>query len=352
MVTLALVVCAGAFLGSATLARADALSPPTVGSPSAVLMDAVTGRILYSKDAHHHRQMASCTKIMTVLLALQRLGPDRILRVPKFGPERPGTTLGLRTGETISVENAARALMLLSANDAGLTLASGVSGSQARFVKLMNARAAAWGLKDTHYDNCTGHLADPHHYTSAYDLAILARRAMRNARFAAVVALRSSVITWSPGRTATVYNMNQLLAQPWADGVKAGVTKSARNCLVGSGRPGLRELITVTLHAPARALGLADTLAMFQYGSSLFEERSLVHAGDVLGTLDAADGGTFSVAAEGDVSAVLRIGAELSRVLAMARPLATAPPQGTVVGRVVFQADGVVVGATDLVVAP
>jgi D-alanyl-D-alanine carboxypeptidase (penicillin-binding protein 5/6) len=342
---------AGAVAACVAPARA-ASALPQISSPSAVILDAQTGRVLYSKDAHRHRQMASLTKIMTALLAIQHLDTDKSLRVPSAIHGWMGVTLGLSPGQHISTYSALQALLLQSANDAGVTLAYSVAGNQVKFVKLMNAAAAAWGLNDTHYDNCVGYQADPRHHTSAYDLAFLARRAMQEPRFRDIVGTRIAVISWNGDHSRLIRNSDTLLQYAWADGVKPGVTHSAGYCLVGSGQPGLRSLITVSMHAATREACTADQLALFEYGSSLYETRDLADPGEIMGEVTATDGSVVRVAAEGGVSAVVRSAATVSRSLVVFPALAVAPPAGAVVGSVVFRADGIQLGSTGLVVAP
>ena len=158
-------------------------------------------------------------------------------------------------------------MMVHSANDAAVTLAYAVAGDERRFTALMNRRARRLGLHDTHFKNAQG-MPVPGLYMSARDLATLARYAMNDARFRSFVDITTATIRWPPDHAVTVYNHNQLLLQPWADGIKTGATKSSGMVLVGSGQPKSVPLILVTMHEPSRGQELKDALALFAWGSA------------------------------------------------------------------------------------
>ena len=189
-------------------------------APSAIIIDRVTGRVLYGRGIHTRRPMASTTKIMTALLALERF-PElgKHIVAPRRVTVESG--IGLRPGEHITVRQALLALMLRSAQDAGVTLAFAVSGSEEAFVARMNARARALGLRDTHYTNACGNVTDPSHFSSVFDLARLSRRAMHDARFRDIVGRQHAVVKWGNGRRVTVRSNNLLLHWDWADGDQA-----------------------------------------------------------------------------------------------------------------------------------
>ncbi len=332
-------------------ASAAARAAPVPRAPSAIIIDRVTGRVLYGRGAHTRRPMASTTKIMTALLALERY-PDLSTHLVAPGRVAVESGIGLRPGEHITVRQALLALMLRSAQDAGVTLAYAVSGSEAAFVGRMNARARALGLRDTHYANACGNRTDPSHYSSAYDLARLARRTMHDARFRDIVRRQHAVVKWGNGRQAAVRVNNLLLHWDWADGIKSGYTYPARFCLVGSGRPGLRPFITATLAAPDREQDARDHVALFLWASELYEERTLLTAGDVVATVPLAGGGEVQVAAKTTLTAVVRKAARAGRSLTLPARFAELPEDGAVVGSVSFRADGVVLGTVRLVVVP
>ena len=175
---------------------------------------------------------------MTALLVLEHYRDlDRMVRAPASVTEQQKVAIGLRPGDRISVRQALRALVTKSANDACVTLATAVGGSETRFVRLMNRRAAQLGLTHTRFVNSRG-TPKPGHYSCARDLARLGRYAMRDADFRDLVGTKTRVITWPPSHRVTVTSHNRLLDYAWGDGIKPGATKESKMVLVGSGKPG------------------------------------------------------------------------------------------------------------------
>ena len=343
------------FLALAALAAtvappfAAATDAPPPHAPSAIIIDLVTGRVLYGKDVHHERPMASTTKIMTALLVVQRCpNLSRLITAPPRVVNESG--IGLRPGERISVRQALLALMIRSAQDAGVTLATAVAGDEEAFVAMMNAKAHSLGLDDTHYTNACGNIPDASHHSSVYDLAGLARLAMGNPRFRDLVWRQHAVIHWGAGRELAVRSNNLLLHWSWADGVKPGFTGPARYCLVGSGQPGLRPFITATLGAPNRDQDARDHVALFKWASALYEEKAVVNAGDAVAGVPLAGGGEVQVAAKTTLTAVVRSDAALRPTFTLPQQFDAQPADGTVVGSVVYRTDGVRLGTVKLVV--
>lgn len=331
-------------------AVAAILPAPSVAAPSAIVIDRVTGRVLYAKDIHGERPMASCTKIMTALLVVER-SPD----LDQYVVAPPGTGsssgIGLMPGDRIQIRQALLALMVKSAGDAAFVLARAVGGSQAGFVGLMNRRAAQLGLGDTHFNNPAGSLRDPGHHSSVFDLARLGRYAMRNPVFRDLVGQRRAVISWPPHHEVAVLSNNLLLTHDWADGIKCGNTPPAGFCLVGSGCPGLRPLITATLGAPEREVAALDSVALLEWASTLYERKAVVTAGDVVRSVPVGDGPELDAVAQTTLSAVVRSAATVVRKVTLPASLRSAPPPGTVLGAATYSADGVVLGTVTLVVA-
>ena len=221
---------------------------PRLGAGAAILVDAGSGRVLWARRPHARLPIASTTKIMTALLALERLEPREVVRISGRVTRVPLLREGLRAGERVPVWKLLHGLLVFSGNDDALALAQAVAGSRWRFVRLMNARAAELGLRDTRYSTPSG-VVDRGTRSSAWDLAALTRVALRNARFRAIVRTRIARIPWSPPTYGKVYvNKNALLGSfRGADGVKTGWTTVARHCLVASAsRRGVR-LVAVVL---------------------------------------------------------------------------------------------------------
>lgn len=229
---------------------------PQISAPAAVIYDVDSGQVLFGRNAHQRRPPASLTKIATALVALRRLGLARQVTV---GSEVTvgGMRIGLTPGDTVSVEALLYGTLLNSGNDAAAALAVAAAGSQERFVEEMNALAAELGLQDTHFANPHGLDAEGH-YSSAYDLALLAKAALANPAFATIVATPAKELEgWQ------FHTTNQLLgAYPGVDGVKTGTTDDAGECLVASAMRQGHRVITVVLGSTDR---YTDTRALLDF---------------------------------------------------------------------------------------
>ena len=251
--------------------RAAPPSPAALDRPAAAIVaDASDGHVLASKHPDERRAIASTTKLMTALLALERARPREVFAAPAYHPLPGESRIDLRPGERMTVHDLLNALLLASANDAAVTLARGIGGSVPRFVAEMNDRAARLGLTETHYANPVG-LDSPGNYSSARDLARLAEHLMRDRRFARIVD-RPSALLRSGDRRRLVRNRNDLVARyPWVDGVKTGYTPMAGNVLVAAARgAGGAAVISVVMGEPTEAARDSDSLALLRFGLSRF----------------------------------------------------------------------------------
>ena len=221
-----------------------------VTARSAIVVDGTTGQVLWAKRVHRRRPIASTTKIMTAIVAMERLGPRSVVTVDRSVRRVPPITEGLRPGERVEAWKLFYGLLLYSGNDDALALAIGAGGTRSRFVALMNEKARALHLGDTHFRSPSG-LLDRDNYSSAWDLAALTRYALWNPRFRAVVRTRVKHVPWAPPTWEKIYvNKNHLLGSyRGADGVKTGWTTVAKHCLVASARRHGVHLIVVVLGA-------------------------------------------------------------------------------------------------------
>jgi D-alanyl-D-alanine carboxypeptidase len=327
-----------------------------VKATSAVVMDEATGRIVYAKDRDRELPMASCTKIMTALLVLERVKDrTRWVTVPKAAVDAPGATISLRAGDRITVQTLLAGMLTRSATDCSITLATTVAGNEKKFVVLMNKRAVALGLTHTRYANCSGIYAKVHH-TSARDLAMLSRVAMKLSAFRALVKPTSAVLRWRPNHVRRVESHNALNRQyKWVDGIKTGASASAKCCLASSGRYpeiGGRRFIVVTLREPSRTQEVADHLELYRYAASLYSKRIVVAAGAEVTRVPLAGGGEVSLTAKTTLSVLMRTDAAVVVQLnGVPTEFATLPEAGTVVGAVIYSADGQQLGKVQLLAA-
>lgn len=238
------------FFAAALVAMAAA--PPVYGwasSGAVVVMEAETGRLLYSQNPHQQLPMASTTKIMTALLALETPGVDAPFVVDEKAIMVEGSSMGLQKGDTVTLRALAGGMLTASGNDAANAAAVRIAGSIPAFARLMNDRAAKLGLKDTHFVTPSG-LDDQQHYSTAADMALLAREALENPDFLEMCSSRRLALEFgNPPYSRTLYNHNRLLERyEYAIGVKTGFTKTAGRCLVSAARKEDKTLIVVTLN--------------------------------------------------------------------------------------------------------
>ena len=269
---------------------------PQISAQKAILIDAASERVLYEKNADERSLIASTTKIMTALLICEQCNLADRVRVPQKAVGVEGSSLYLREGEILSVQDLLYGLMLHSGNDAATALAVYCCGSEEAFVELMNEKAQRLGLSQTHYGNPHG-LDHDGNYSTARDLAKLAAYAMENKAFCGLVSCKTVTVG-----ERSLRNHNKLLFRyEGAIGVKTGYTKAAGRILVSAAERDGRRLIAVTLNAPD---DWNDHTALLDYGFSCYHATELVERGSILGCADVT-GGTkpqVAVAASKDVS--------------------------------------------------
>ena len=221
---------------------------PALTAAAAIVVDTGTGRVIWSLRPHQHRRIASLTKIMTALLALRALGPHDLVTVDKTVPRVPLVREGLRAGERVQAWKLLYSMLLYSGNDDALALAIAAGGDKWTFVQEMNDEAARLGLHDTHFISPSG-VVDRDNYSSAWDVAALARVALRNDRFRAIVRTKIKRVSWAAPTYAKIYVNNNLMLgrYPGADGVKTGYTHRSGPCLVVSATRRGRTLLAVLL---------------------------------------------------------------------------------------------------------
>ena len=249
---------------------------------SAIVLDAVSGRVLYEKDADRQSLIASTTKIMTALIVCQQCNVLDRMRIPAEAVGIEGSSMYLREGEILTVQELLYGLMLSSGNDAAVALAIYCGGTVEGFVQLMNDKARSLGLEDTHFENPNG-LDAPGHHSTARDLAVLAAYAMEDPIFRKTVSSRTVTVG-----ERYLRNHNKLL---WlvegADGVKTGYTKAAGRILVSSATRNGRRIVAVTIADPD---DWTDHQKLLEEGFSRYSMQQVVCEGQRLGTLDVAGG--------------------------------------------------------------
>lgn len=291
----------------AALGAAVLLCPPvqalSIHAASAVVMDAESGRVLYEHDAHRPRLIASTTKLMTALVAAERAEDlEQVVAVKGEWLGSEGSSIYLQAGEEITLRGLLYGLLLQSGNDAAMVIACHIAGSEEAFAALMNEKAAQLGMKDSSFVNASG-LNDDGHYSTAYDMALLAQACLANETVAEICATRSITVG-----TRTFVNHNKLLHRyEGCVGMKTGFTEKAGRTLVSAATRDGQTLICVTLNDGD---DWNDHCKLLDYGFETYPRQVLCRAGEVLGSV--AVGGslipTMPVVTQGELGYPLKAG--------------------------------------------
>jgi D-alanyl-D-alanine carboxypeptidase (penicillin-binding protein 5/6) len=319
---------------------APAAGPPSIEARAWTLVDARTGDVLASHAADRRLAIASATKLMTAYVAMHELALGEIVRAAPYQAIYGESLLGLRIGQRINVRDLLYGLILRSGNDAAYDLALAAAGSKQAFVRQMNLRAAALGLTNTHFANPIG-LDEAGNYSSAADLASLARRLLRMPAFAKIAASRRALLrSMRPRRRIETLN-DFLFEAPWATGVKTGHTFDAGYVLVGSGRRKGVSLISAVIGAPSEEERDRATEALLEVGFSRYRRRKPVQAGQVLvkPSIRYSDDALPLRAARTVVVGVRR-GQGLSLAVRAPEEVEGPIPRGTRLGRAIVRIDG------------
>lgn len=251
---------------------------PSVNATSAVAIDSNSLRVLYEKNAFSKKPMASTTKVMTIIVAIENNSLDEIVTISKKAAGTGGSSAHLKAGKKIKLEELLYGLMLNSGNDAAVAIAEHTAGSVESFADLMNEKAIEIGAFNTHFVTPHG-LDTNNHYSTAYDMAIIAAYALKNPIISKIVNTSSRTMTFEDGSVVSLSNTNKLLSlYNGANGVKTGYTAMAGRCLIGSATQNGWQVITVVFGEPTSASRLSDTIKLLDY---CFDNYSLVDLCDL-----------------------------------------------------------------------
>lgn len=345
-------LCALWLLLAAISFAADNPSPPQITAYSAILVDAATGKVLYEKRCHARRPPASTTKIMTAILALEKGSLESKVSASTRASKTAFASLNLKPGETLTLKDLLYGLLLRSANDAAVCIAEHIAGSEQNFVAMMNEKARKLGAKDTHFTNPHG-LYDPKHYSTAYDLALMARYAVRIPTFSDIVSTKTARIERSMNEK-DVYLKNTarfLWRFNGADGIKTGYTREAGHCFVGSATRDRWRLISVVLKSEDAG---GDTAALLSYAFENLKQVCFTRKNEVVTTVAVANGVTDKVdlVARDDLALVLKSTAKAETRTDIDAEETKAPvAKGEKLGTLTGYLNGRKVGSVDLVAA-
>lgn len=320
----------------------------TVAAKGAVLIDAASGRVLFGQNENAQYPMASTTKVMTTLLALEHAALDDRVTAGKNAAGVTGTSLYLTEGEALSMEHMLYGLMLRSGNDAAVAVAEHIAGSVPAFADMMNARAAELNA-DAHFVNPHGLDADGHR-TSALGLARIMREAMRNPTFRTITGTRRKVIPWVGNEYSRVLeNKNRLLTTyEGATGGKTGFTSKAGRCLVFSAERDGLELIGAVLNCPT---WFDTATAMLDFGFDNYRLERAFDPGDAVRSVPVLNGmeGAINAKADTALAAAVSIGAPVDIVVTLPDQLEAPVQAGDVLGTAAIKTDGDVIAQCNLV---
>ena len=320
----------------AVIANVPGAGAVSTGAQAAILMDADSGRVLYEHNAHDRRLIASTTKLMTALVVLES-GVDlsREITVSPDWVGVEGSSIYLREGERLTLETLLYGMLLRSGNDAALAVAEVCAGTEEAFAQRMNDKERELGMEDSHFVNPSG-LNDEAHYSTAYDMALLARACLENKTLAEMVSTKSIALG-----TRSFTNHNKLLWQyEGCIGLKTGYTEKAGRTLVSAAHRDGMTLICVTLSDPD---DWADHAALFDWGFSTYHMQSAVQAGEQVGWLS-VEGSLVPMCplvTEESLGAALKEGEVLETELVLDSTTLTAPvTRGQQVGELICSLQG------------
>ena len=337
-----------ALLGAApTTAAAD--PPADLPAAAWVLVDASDDEVLAAHNARQSLSIASTTKLMTAYVARERLRLGETVVAPPYQALAAESLLGLEPGERIEVRDLLLGLLLVSGNDAANALAQAAAGSEEEFVREMNDAAARLGLDDTSYANPVG-LDEMGNYSSARDLVDLAIELRKDALFREIFDTASTT-TETGARPRNLVNRNTLVQTvPYVNGVKTGYTIDAGNVLVGSGKQDGVELVSAVLGAPSEGDRDAATMALLDYGFSLYHRRTPVRAGEPVDRVAITDREAEVVLVpRSDLRITVRRGQSVETRIEAPAEVEGPVEKGERLGSIVVSVDGEAAGRTELI---
>ncbi len=281
---LAVVMLTGSLCGSCLSVAA---AGPDITAPSAIMIEASTGQVIYEKNSQERRSPASITKIMTLLVIFDYLANGKVkledeVRTSAHAQSMGGSQVFLEEGEIQTLDTLIKCIAIASGNDAAVAAAEHVAGSEEEFVYLMNQRAAGLGMENTHFEDCCGLTDSDGHYTTAQDVAIMSRELItKYPQVFDYTGIWMEDITHTTNRgteTFTLSSTNKLLkSYEWATGLKTGSTSKAKFCLSATARKDNMDLIAVIMGAEEGKIRFAEAISLLNYGysvSHIYEDKN------------------------------------------------------------------------------
>lgn len=254
---------------------------------SAIMIEASTGEVLFEKNSHEKLHPASMTKMMSLLLVMESIENniiklDDMITVSQNASSMGGSQILLETNEQMSVDDLIKGVAIASGNDAVVALAEAIAGTEEQFVKMMNEKAKKLGLQDTNFKNSHG-LDDANHYSSAYDMAIIAKELVKHEKILEYSSIYEMYLRENTDRKVWLVNTNKLVRfYQGVDGLKTGYTKEAGYCLTATAKRNNMRVISVVMGEPDSATRNSDTSSMLDYAFAQYEVEKLLSKDSVL----------------------------------------------------------------------
>lgn len=328
------------------------ISKPSVNATSAIAIDSNSLRILYEKNAFSKKPMASTTKIMTLIVAVENNSLDDIVTISKKAASTGGSSANLKAGKEIKLKELLYGLMLKSGNDAAVAIAEHTSGSVENFAKLMNEKAIELGALNTNFVTPHG-LDTNNHYSTAYDMAIIAAYALKNPIISEIVSTSEKSMHFEDDSSVFLSNTNKLLSiYNGADGVKTGYTGMAGRCLVGSATKNNWQVITVVFGEPTSSSRINDTIKLLDYCFDNYTLTSLCDLYEPNFKIDIIKGKKSNISTKYETSLVLPLTESEKKSVTVKKSYATgliAPiNKNQIVGKIDFMLNDVLLGSINL----
>ncbi|MBL0387606.1 D-alanyl-D-alanine carboxypeptidase [Tumebacillus sp. ITR2] len=328
-------------------ANASDETPTGLTAKGAVVLDMQSGQVLFDDHKDIQAFPASITKVMTCILALEKGGLQDMVTTSELARNQEGNRVYLEVGEQEPLEQMLYGLMLNSGNDAAVAIAEHIGGSVPKFAEMMNAKAKELGATHTHFVTPNG-LHDDNHYTTPYDMALIANYAMKNSKFREIVS--TQYYDWhGQAWESRLVNINPML---WnydgVTGVKTGFTDQAQQTMIASAKRGDREVMAVVMGVQLKQTIRLETTQLLDYGFDHFTTQRLAHAGDSLATFE-VNGTKVPAILHQDVYGTTPKTSTAKKEPSVHLSVPAAPfPKGSKVGRVEFHLDDQSVVSADL----
>jgi len=357
--------CIGIFLQTVLVCKCiiPVQASVDVTSPSAILVEASTGSIIYEKNSTERRSPASVTKVMTLLLAFEQIDAgkvklDDMVTTSAHAKSMGGSQVYLEEGESQTLETMIKCIVISSGNDACVAVAEHLAGTESEFVTMMNNRAQELGMKDTHFEDCCGLTESENHYTTARDIAIMSRELItKHPKIFDYSKIWMEDITHTTAKGSSVFTLsstNKLLKQyQWATGLKTGFTSKAMYCLSATASKDGIDLIAVVMGAPDSKVRNNDIITMFNYGysvSRIYKDENK----DVLAPLNVNKGvdENVDICYDGEFTYLDIKGRDLSKIektISLPEEVEAPVKKGEPAGEVIYMLDGEKIGSVTIV---